>query len=85
MRLQGRYQIRLLQNTIHFYERKGILSMNSLNLTYSIAFRLDYKTILSFICILYLYLILHFEISYCCKLCWIVLFFSLVVPILFNN
>lgn len=42
--------------------------MNSSNLTYSIAFGLDYKTTLSSIYILYLYLILHFEISHCCRL-----------------
>lgn len=75
VKVQGRYQILLLLNTI-FHESKGILSMNSLNLMYSIAFTLDYKTTLSSTYTLYLYLVSHYEISYCCKLCWIEYYFS---------
>lgn len=45
--------------------------MNSLNPTYSMAFMLDYKTMQSPFYIFYLYLISNYEISYCCKLCWL--------------
>ena len=45
--------------------------MNTLNPTYFMVFRLDYKTTLSSIYILYLSLSSHYKISYCYKLCWI--------------